>query len=154
VSFNSSLNAGKVGETLYFLANNGKLEQLNGRAADFRDFVTGDLYEVKTDFYNFDKTPNFFIEKWSDAEKKKTGGPYRAQENGCKFFVYIFASHLKVFTFETDKLVERLNEIESTLGVSEVPNTGWLTKGFRVNRELLKDLYVESELEVKLKEKK
>src|SRR4051812_4261797 len=108
--FKNSLAIGKIGEVLYFAANNGRLEKLDGRAADFKDFVTGDLYEIKMDGYSLENTPNFFIEQYSDSKKKTSGGPYRALENGCKYFVYMFVQNLKIFTFDTQKLVDRMNE--------------------------------------------
>lgn len=154
MSFKASLGVGKIGEVLYYEANLGKLEKLDGRAADFRDYLTGELTELKLDTYSMEKTPNFFIEQYSDMNKKTSGGPYRALENGCKFFVYMFVQNLKLFTFDTQKLVDRMRELEPTLSITEVPNSSWITTGFRVNRDLLKDLYVESELVIRMKESK
>jgi hypothetical protein len=150
-NFKASLGVGKIGEVMYYSLHEGRLEQLNGRAADFRDMVTGDLHELKLDTYDMSKTSNFFIEQYSDVARKTSGGPFRALENGCKYFAYMFVQNLKLFTFETAPLVNRLKELEPTLSITEVPNSGWITTGFRVNRELLKDLYVEQDLEVRIK---
>ena len=141
MSFRASLNLGAVGEMLYHQAHCGTLNRTNGRAGDFVNRETGDIVELKTDYYPMDKTPNFFFERFSDGDKKSPGGPWQALGHGCKTFVYFFVANMTTFTFDTAQLVAHLDSIEHTLEPFKVGNSTWTTIGYRVPREVLAPLY-------------
>lgn len=116
------------------------------KGPDFID-VKDTVIELKTDTYDMDKTPNFFMERWSNAEKKYPGGPWQAHLKGVEVFVYLFITHKKWFIFrDMPALLARLEEVTEGKYVHNIPNRGWTTQGYRVPRALLKDLYTEEDL--------
>jgi hypothetical protein len=152
MSFKKSLSIGQMGETLYFAASNGTLERLDGRKADFRVMSSDDLVELKTDSYSM-STGNFFIERYSDVNKKSPGGPFQASANGCKYFDYFYVQDLAIFRFNTEELCQWIKEHEAELKPMNIGNTTWTTQGYLVKRELVKHLYEVSHLEISLKKK-
>jgi len=100
--------------------------------------------ELKTDSYRMDFTPNFFLEVWSDFNRKKPGGVFRAQEDGCKVFAYLYIHDMILFLFDVDTLVKRMKELD--IKPTYVENRSWTTAGLRVKRELLRDIYKEIKL--------
>lgn len=151
MSFKKSLTIGALGETLYFQAHNGKLERLDGLKADFRCMETGDLYELKTDTYSMDSTPNMFIERYSDNIKRNPGGPFQSKVNGCKYFTYFYVQNLTLFTFLTQSLIDRIEQLAPQLRVMFIQNKSWVTEGYLVPRTLIEDLAKIETLEIKLK---
>lgn len=148
MSFKSSLRMGNLGEAVFYMAHGDELKKEDGRRSDFSYKSSGEHVEVKTDLFDMEKTPNFFMEKWSDRDAKKLGGPWRAFDEGVKHFVYFFLPNLTYFTFDTAQLVGALEEMLPRLKPIEVPNKSWVTEGYRVPRESLKALYVEVKLKV------
>jgi GTPase SAR1 family protein len=151
MSFTSSLSVGALGETLYFLVNEGKLERLDGRAADFKIIDTGELIELKTDTYLMEKTKNFFIEQYSNKDKQSPGSIWQARNNLCKYFVYFYVNSSTMFTFVNDDLIKRIEEIAPQLKVSYVKNSSYTTQGYLVPREMVEDLAIKQEIQVKFK---
>ena len=101
--------------------------------------------EIKTDSYDMNKTPNFFMERYSVDFKRNSGGPWQALEKGSKFFIYHFEQQGLFFLFnDVSKLVERLEGLvnEHGLGVIKVPNKHYNTLGYKIRREWLEDLYI------------
>jgi hypothetical protein len=150
--FKKQLRQGEIGEAIFYMAHQGTLSKEDGRARDFSCALTGAGVELKTDFYNMDATPFFFMERFSNREKQSPGGPYQAQANGTKWFVYFFISHLTYFRFETEKLVERLEQVMPTCEAMEIKNDGYVTVGYKVPREALSDLYQQMTLTVSVKD--
>ena len=76
--FNTQLSTGNIGEDhfkqLYSNLNPVKSEDLK---YDFK-LSNGSTVELKTDTYDMEDTPNFFMEYYSDMKKLKIGGPWRA----------------------------------------------------------------------------
>lgn len=140
-NFKESLAIGKKGEAMFAHYMPG-LVALNGKGSDFVD-ADGNLWELKSDQYDMDKTANFFIEEWSDFEKKKPGGPFQAMTNKSKYWCYYFPKNGRVFIFETEKLVDWLNQSLAKYDAVMVPNHAWITIGHKVPREHLKSLYRE-----------
>lgn len=88
-SFYESKYIGDTGEA-QFLKNYPQFMALNTKTVTDVDFV-GKLFgikaELKTDTYN---SPNFFIERWSNAEQQKEGGPWQSFAKGANWYVYWF----------------------------------------------------------------
>lgn len=116
------------------------------KGPDFID-MHDKVIELKTDTYEMENTPNFFIERWSDLEKKKLGGPWQAYEKGVHIFVYLFIKNKTWFIFrDMPALIARLDKLtESAYGIN-IPNKGWTTQGYRVKRSDLQDLYTQEKL--------
>lgn len=146
------MGVGALGETLYYNAISKDYDRSDGRAGDYKHRTDGHKMELKTDTYDMTTTENFFMEYQSDKGRAKPGGPFQAQQHGCKYYTYFYIQNLRSFTFEVDALVGKLNQLIPSLTVIEIPNTGWVTTGFKVNRDLLKDIYKEFDISVKLKE--
>lgn len=141
--FGSSLKVGKAGEAKFQLlaAKNGiVLEQTDGRAGDFID-EHGQLWEVKSDSYDMNKTSNFFIERYSNIDKGTNGGVWQAAEHHCEFFAYFFPQNGTAFVFKTKDLLKQLES--SALGSPiEIRNVRHTTVGFKVNRNSLTPVMV------------
>ena len=140
MSFKDSLAKGKTGESL-FLSLFPKLKQLSGRKSDFCNPRTGLLIELKSDFYNMEHTENFFIELYSDIDRKKVGGPRQAAEHGTDLWAYLYMENSAVFFFKVSALVRWLDQNESKYKPLRIMNKGWITSGILVKRDDLKHLY-------------
>ena len=105
------------------------------------DFLTRDgrRVELKTDFYGEDRTPNFFIERWSVMEDEKPGGPWQSKEKKVDLFIYLYADTGAYYVFSDlralCKAVEKLN-----LPIIPVKNRGYSGGGFKVPREAIRHL--------------
>jgi len=64
------------------------------------------LAEIKIDFTAYD---NHFVEKWSDLERKKPGGPY--QYSFVKYYVYFYTVTQKLHIFEPNTLIKFIDAI-------------------------------------------
>jgi hypothetical protein len=116
------------------------------KGPDFVD-VQDQVIELKTDTYDMEKTPNFFIERWSDFQNKKPGGPWQASEKGVHIFVYLFIQNKTWFIFrDMPALLKRLEELTDKAYAINIPNRGWTTQGYRVKRADLQDLFTEEKL--------
>ena len=119
-NFQKQLRIGEQGEALLLERYREPMVLYSGRSADFRLPITGELVELKTDTYDRSKTSNFFMERWSVAEKKKPGGPWQARANSASRFIYLFASDgtyyefvdVKALCAELDVLCKSLAEVE------------------------------------------
>lgn len=137
--FGKSLAVGKRGEALLLAAWPELIPIPGGRKGDFT--LDGVKVELKTDSYKLDKTENFFIERWSDVDKKKPGGPWQSKEHEAVIFVYFYSSDMVAYIFNTVKLVKALEGIIKGLKPVNIPNIAWTTVGYKVPREALKHLY-------------
>lgn len=137
-NFHSDLARGKTGETTFLLLFN-KLQPTDGRTGDFLT-PGGEKLELKTDSYSFNKTGNFFIERYSSIEVLSPGGPWQAKAHGCKYFAYYYINEQVGWVWETDALVLALDSIVGTLKPTEVKNRKWTTVGFKVPRTALQNL--------------
>jgi len=142
MSFQDDLKRGNIGEDL-LLKNMPELTRLDGYNGDFA-FPDGTKMELKTDSYRMKNTPCFFLEVWSDFNRKKPGGVFRAKEDGCKVFAYLFINDMILFLFDVDALIKRMKTLD--IEPTYVENRSWTTVGLRVKRELLKDIYKEVKL--------
>lgn len=140
MSFISSLAKGKHGEDIYFEHRKDEIERLDGYKSDFRCIKTGKGLELKTDSWSLAKTPNYFFEHIRNTKTGAPGGPWQALASGSEIFVYMYVNDLTYFTFDTTKLVERLNEIIIPIRATNVYNASYITQGYKVPRDLLTDL--------------
>jgi hypothetical protein len=131
-NFQRSLVIGQAGEAL-LLELWPELRQTDGRKGDFL-LHNGDVLEVKSDSYSLKATKNFFMERWSDFDRKKPGGPWQSLAHGAKYFFYWFPADLTGFLFHTQELVDKLEELEHTLETRFVDNETWTTVGYKVPR--------------------
>lgn len=143
-SFAKSLAKGKLGEDLLNEVW-PTLRRLDGRKADFVDTISGLRIELKSDSYNMEKTPNFFIEIWSDIDRHKVGGPWQALEHGSDLWIYMFQANRTMFIFEVATLVATLEKLVDEYPRIEIPNKSWTTIGVKVPRERLSHIYEKRE---------
>lgn len=138
-NFKSDLSTGHQGELL-LLKLWPELVHLDGRKADFitPDFQT---LELKSEKRSMAETENFFIEHWSDYDKKKMGGPWQALGRGASLFAIMFLPDETCFVFNTHELVSVL-EAMSGLKPVKIFNRGWITVGYKVPRKALEHLVV------------
>lgn len=145
----TQLHLGNRGEELFMEYYHEPLIVYPEHKADFKRLSDGKLVELKTDSYNMDKTPYFFFERWSDVHKKKPGGPWRSTRDRVGVFVYMFVRHNVYYEFDSKELVARLNRLTSKQGLVYVKNKAWVTGGYKVEREALKDIYTRYEFKPK-----
>lgn len=140
--FKTSLAVGKAGESL-IASILPDLIKLDSRKSDFAHKITGELYELKTDSYDMDKTPNFFIEHWSDEKRGKLGGPRQSQKHGTKYFMYLFKKNSVMFIFDVDALVDWVNANIEKYKPIAIQNKTWVTIGYRIPRADLAHLVLD-----------
>lgn len=130
------------------------LRKLEGKGPDFLD-LDGNLLEVKTDSYDMEKSVNFFVEKYSDLNKRKPGGPWQAIEKGSTVFIYLFITNKTWYVFkDIPALVAKLEVLTEKMGMVYIKNRAWTTAGYKIKRASLADLYEEKVFGSKAKEKK
>jgi len=146
--FKAQLRVGRAGEALllkhwpHAIRRHTEL-----RGPDFVD-STGAVIELKTDTYDYDRTPNIFVERHSDHSKGTPGGPWQAVLKGSTTFVYLFIKNRRwlVFTDIPALCVRVEGLIVGGLVPVQVMNRGYVTLGYKVPREALAGLYIEEEL--------
>ena len=140
-TFSQQLKVGDRGEALLKQVFPFELQKSKDLKYDFYCPDTEQTVELKTDTYSMLKTPNFFMERFSDLSRDKPGGPWRANQDNVDIFIYMFINDNTYYQFnDIPALVERLDSITSRLRMTQVRNTSWTTGGYRVNRDLLADL--------------
>lgn len=130
--FKKDLERGAAGEAAFHKLK-PHLTRLDGRGADFVD-PDGKTYEIKTDSY---VSKNFFVERWSDIDRKKAGGPWQSAEKKIDYFCYSFPKMGITYIFTVAALLSQLEKIEKP-NVRRVLNRGWITLGWLVPIESLK----------------
>lgn len=106
----------------------------------------GRKIELKTDTYSMKRTPNFFMERYSNDTAYAPGGPWQALEKGSDIFIYMFVNNKKLFVFEDiTALIRELEELIKTYNMQLVPikNKGYNTLGYKIPRETLSHLFKE-----------
>lgn len=147
-NFKEQLEIGDRGEQLFLENYPKKLEVWPGRDGDFIEVNSRKKVELKTDTYNINKTENFFIERYSlynpeFPELTKPGGMWQAKEHGCEIFCYMFVRHNIWFQF--NDIPATLMELESLtkgMGLIYIKNHGYVTAGYKIPRDKLKELFV------------
>ncbi len=136
--FKKDLKKGQASEHDFFMKYQKHLTRTDGRRGDFEINKTGDILELKTDYYDPTSTPNMFIELYS--YKEEPGGPFQSKLNGSKYYAYWFPNGDLLYLFNVDQLVKRMKKIMPTLDKTFIKNKSYVTTGYLVERELLEDL--------------
>jgi hypothetical protein len=134
---------GQAGEAR-FLSHYQDVLRLDGRRGDFV-LNTGRQIELKTDSYTTEQTANFFMERWSDVDAGKPGGPFQARDKGLHYFVYTYASG-ECFWFVVKDLVEYLSASADDYRTREIMNRAWRGAGYLVPRDKVAHLIVKFDL--------
>lgn len=136
--FKTQLNWGQRGEELFQKHYPRVLSAASDLTYDFTVESSGQKLELKTDSYNMEKTPNFFMERYSDIMRKTHGGPWRAERDGIDIFCYYFVRHNTWFEFRNiPELVSDLNKLTRDARMVYIKNKGWVSGGFLVPRDIL-----------------
>lgn len=116
------------------------------RAFDFN--TDHGTIEVKSDSYDLNNTPNFFMEIFGNISDAKMGGPWRSFQDGVDFFVYYFPKNKTFFWFEPPSLCRKLDTLVAGQGLNpkEIQNKGWVTRGYAVPREWLMDVLYKKDI--------
>jgi hypothetical protein len=142
-SFQADLARGRIGELSFLHATNGTLTPTDGKSGDYIISGTRTKVELKSDYYDMDKTKNFFFEVYRSGNKP--GGCYQSLEHGCRYFLYAFVPNGVVYAFETRALCERLDLLHDSvnLKLTSVGNGSYVTRGLKVDRDLVTDLFLD-----------
>lgn len=149
--FHKSLSIGEAGEAL-FTSFFPHLIKQDKNSFDFLDLATGLKYEIKSDSYGLNGSPNFFMERYSNLSKKSPGGVWQAAHHGADYFIYMYPKDKTAFVMSVPILLAYLES--QKYGSISVRNKAWITTGYKVPRADLAHLYREIKLEegVKLHE--
>lgn len=141
-NFKRDLEAGKRGE-LAVQELWPELELLHGKGADAK-LPNGELVELKMDRYAHHKTENFFMEYLGDVAAVKLGGPWKAETDGCEWFVYYFQDPGIAYVFNTHDLLYEIQTyiLANNPPLVEVKNSRWLTVGYKIPRSALSPSFV------------
>lgn len=143
-NFNEDYKKGKKGENYLIKNFPGKFRYIDDtrdtRKGDLIHIPTGYKVEVKTDYYI---SSNFFLEWHSNTHYKTWGGPIKAMECDCRFFVYIFMKKKEIYFFNCVKLAKWLKDLDkkkypiTTLGSPSTDKDGnqWYTSGILIPRK-------------------
>lgn len=138
--FEDSLKSGQYGENIFSQKHSNTIEKLDGLKNDFRILKSGETIELKSDYYDSDRTENFFFERYSYDDID--GGPWQALKNKNDYFVYFFIKNDVEYIFDTQQLVDKLDEIVSNYKLIDVPNKNHITRGYKIPREVFKEIYL------------
>jgi hypothetical protein len=148
-SFDKQLAVGDTGES-DFCRYYDNLSPVKSKQDMSYDFLlnTGEKVELKTDTYNMEDTGNFFMEIFGDIEKSKMGGPWRAMQDSVQYFVYYFKNNKTFFWFDVSMLCNALDSIiaKHHFTPREIKNKNWITRGYLIPRELLKDYMIRTDV--------
>jgi site-specific DNA-adenine methylase len=139
--FEESLKSGDYGERLFLSLNAGKIRKSDTLSVDFIH-ESGKSIELKSDYYDMTRTDNFFIERWSDLNRKTLGGPWQALKNDAYYYIYFFVKNKQAFIFRTDKLVAFLDRVlvGDIYTLINIPNKKWITAGYKIPRSQLESI--------------
>jgi hypothetical protein len=103
--------------------------------------------ELKTDTYDMNKTPNFFMELYGN-EQKKLGGPWRAKKDCLNLFCYYFKKNKTFFWFEPSSLVDLIDQIilKDKLSTVDIVNDGWTAVGYKIARKDVESLLIRKDI--------
>jgi len=138
--FNEQKEVGDIGEKL-FLEYYPECTKGDGIIADF--YLRGEKVELKTDTWNMEETPNFFMEFQSDMKRGTPGGVFRSAEEGTKYYVYFFIVNKVFYWFDVVTLVNFLSTYIIGKKYKTVKNKAWITSGYTVPRDALEHLAIQ-----------
>lgn len=135
--FKDQLATGHKGEEL-FLRNHPDITRTDGRRGDFIG-STGRLIELKTESRP-STTKNMFVERYSNFDTKKPGGPWQAAEHGAHYLVQLFTPDKVCLWFPVQGLIDFMETNEDKWRLHLVRNKGWRGGGYAVPQTDLKHL--------------
>ena len=138
--FKTEMNKGDKGE-LEFLKYYPKAVKHPTREHDFD--LDGKKIELKSDFYTFEDTDNFFIERYSDYDKLKDGSVWQSAH--CDYFVYYFINEGVFFWFDMTKFRKFLDEYIKNKSYVLIRNRAWTALGYKVPRDICKDFIIKQD---------
>lgn len=140
--FQSQLKKGEKGEQ-YFIKCYSELHPRKSSAREVDIFINDNQkVELKTDSYDPDETPNFFIELIGSTKTGKLGGPHLSVENNVDFFVYHYSVDSSFYWFKPSDLVKYIDDFGHEFQKREIMNRGWSSLGLLIPRERVKHLLV------------
>lgn len=119
------------------------LERTDGYISDFIIKGTSLSLDLKSDTYDPKKTKNYFMERYSYADKN--GGAWQALDKRVDYYVYYFPKTGAIYVFRTKELVKELNKICKNLPLIDVYNVSHTTRGYKVPREALDHIAITME---------
>ena len=141
-SFRKQFKIGNKGESLFIK----HYSDMNARKTGTRDF---DIFiddntkvELKSDSRSTLDSPNLFIERYSDLDKKTPGGVHQSFGKGTKYFVYLFLKDRTFFWYETSKLKDYIDKNEDKFEKKTIFNFGYRSLGYLVKREEVMKLQI------------
>lgn len=144
-SFNKEFSKGLKGEDIFIQCYKDK----NARKSDTRDYdllIKKDTkIELKTDYRSMESTPNIFIERWSDMDAKKPGGPYQSYEKGVFIFIYFFIIDMTFIWFKTLDLKNFIDKNKNTLYSRKIRNMNYNGFGYLVPRDKIQDIIIKED---------
>lgn len=141
-NFKNDLKIGKYYEELFIAKVNRKFEKTvklvhkdTAHEADFIIIKPNNeklLGELKSDYYP--QTTNFFMEKISNISKGTVGGPWQASKYNADRFFYWFINKPEnnLFIFNTNELIQHLENNMTDYAERQVSNDGYTTLGLLV----------------------
>ena len=136
-NFGVDLDKGESGEKIFYEKMLGDLEFFNDNEYDFTLKNNHLKCELKTDYYDLNKTSNFFIERYSNDNKKTDGGPWQSAAHGVDYYMYYFIKNDFVYIYNNKKLIKLLDKITADYPLINVRNQFYNTLGYKVDRTLL-----------------
>lgn len=136
---------GKKGEAI-FLAKYPEFKHIGSDIWTKNDFVNakGEVVELKTDTYDMDRTPNFFIEVFSKDTTFSPGGFFRS--NNATYYVYFFLKNRTAFWFKPEDLIRKMdNPGFFNRELIKVANLEYNTLGLTINRDYFNDILLKKE---------
>lgn len=121
------------------------IELLDGTGSDFR-LADGSLAELKRDYRNSKRTGNLFIERYSSALKRSDGGPWKAQKDGSKYFIYQFDD--VTYCYLVSELLTFLDQNVTKFNSRRVNNGSYETLGYLIPINVLLHLNIDFAKEV------
>lgn len=139
MSFYQDLKFGNDSERI-LLEQYNIFEYANTRCHDLKIIGTNIKIELKSDSYDMNKYGNLIMERWSKEDKP--GGPWQAQKNGCRYFIYKFVQNNAIFVFNTVQLLARLKKLikNHELKLFDRWNPGYITQYYKIPIINLEDL--------------
>jgi hypothetical protein len=135
-TFNNQLKQGNKGE-LFFLES--YKNSVKSEIFDY-DIISGNKkIELKSESRSLKQTPNFFVERYSNFDTKKDGGPWQANKK-ADFFVYLFYPDKTFFWFKTVQLLDFMNKNLKNLEQKIIRNPNYCGLGYIVPRETVKHI--------------
>ncbi len=136
-NFKEQKKKGSRGESLFMEYYKEEMPR-NSPIRDFDIMIRdNEKIELKTDFTT---SLNFFIERYSDTEKKKPGSIW--QNGDVDYFIYFFINELVFYWFEPTMLRKYIEKNIDKYETRRAYNPGYYSTGILIKREELEKLCV------------